>query len=86
MNEELKPCPFCGHEPRLENDGFEKCRNEENGDLITRWRVYYPNCGCKKDGGITEYRISNNEEMIVLNNKNGKKTAIEIWNRRVGDE
>lgn len=85
-NIELNPCPFCGYKPRLENDGFEKCRNKVDGDFITRWRVRCDNCGCMQEGGITEYRISKSEEMIILNHRDGRKNAIERWNRRAGDE
>ena len=37
--QKLKPCLFCGHTPRLEYNSIECCRNSENGDLITRWKV-----------------------------------------------
>ena len=83
---ELKPCPFCGGNPTLEHNGFDKCRNSENGDLITRWRVICKNCGTYKDGGITEYIATEYETLIVKSkHHNGRQNAIEAWNRRAED-
>lgn len=86
MAEELKPCPFCGGEARIQHDRIEPCRNSENGDLITHWSVYCPNCGTKKEGGITEYYFNNEEKLVIQSdNFNGRKKAIEAWNRRANN-
>lgn len=80
----LKPCPFCGGKASLEHTRLEKCANSENGDFYTRWRVLCSTCGTKKDGGLTEYRFTNDEtlKIRVLSN-DGRTQAIENWNRRV---
>lgn len=85
--EELKPCPFCGGKASLENSGIEKCRNRENGDLITSWYVWCPNCGIKRDGGVSEYYFRKDETLILVNPMyDGRKKAIEAWNRRANDD
>lgn len=82
----LKPCPFCGTTPRLEHSEIERCRNRENGDLITKWKVRCGNCGAEKDGGATEYRFLSDETLkIAREHFDGRKKAIEAWNRRATD-
>ena len=83
MSEKLKPCPFCGHLPNIEHEKVEPCRNPENGDLITRWKVKCSWCGTEKNGGITEYRFCNDETLKIVNpTTDGRKEAIKKWNER----
>lgn len=87
MNEqELKPCPFCGHKPILRHDKITETRSRDNGDLITRWEVYRPNCGTTKDGGVSEYIFLSDETLHIKSNFDGRRNAIEKWNRRANDE
>lgn len=84
---ELNPCPFCGHTPKLEHDRIECCRNSENGDLITRWKVRCLNCGIEQIGGVTEYRFMSDETLEIINTHfDGRNKAIEYWNRRVEND
>lgn len=82
----LLPCPFCGHRPRLEHSGIEKCNSRENGDIKTTWKVRCANCGTEKSGGITEYIFWSDETLSIKSEHfDGRRKAIEAWNRREQD-
>ena len=86
MATKLKPCPFCGHAPKLEHTGIERTRNRDNGDLITSWRVRCFNCGTLKEGGCSEYFFVNDETLRLRDPAfDGRQKAIEAWNRRAED-
>jgi hypothetical protein len=84
--DELKPCPFCGGRASLEHSGIEKTRTIENGDLITSWRVWCPNCGTEQTGGVSEYYFCKDETLRLRNPLyDGRSKAIAAWNRRAED-
>lgn len=85
---ELKPCPFCGHKAFIEHRPIEPSHGTiEKGDMLTRWKVYCPNCGVEKRGGLTYYRFNNDETIRIFDKRyDGRKEAIKDWNRRATNE
>lgn len=73
MSEELRPCPFCGGEPKL------KAVMKSYG--LTIW------CACKC-GAQTEGFCPNTsyEDNTMKNIERSTKKAIKAWNRRISNE
>ncbi|WP_196595928.1 MULTISPECIES: Lar family restriction alleviation protein [Pectinatus] len=42
--EKLKPCPFCGSRPFIEDDSRPNSINDGNAS----WHIFCPNCGCSQ--------------------------------------
>lgn len=72
MSEELRPCPFCGGEPKL------KAVMKSYG--LTIW------CACKC-GARTEGFCPNtsNEDNTMKNIERSTEKAIKAWNRRASN-
>jgi hypothetical protein len=84
--DKLKPCPFCGGNVELKHKEIDKCGNRQDGHLVTRWGVRCVNCGIEKDGGVSLYWFRHDETLeLVSSNYDGRKKAIEAWNRRAAD-
>lgn len=80
--EELKPCPFCGNQPRMEKD-VRSLNRKENGDLIIHWRLKCT-CGrgCTPDR-FTYYRVNDEAQLVVADRDDGRQEVIDMWNSRV---
>lgn len=65
MTEKLKPCPFCGGKAVLEYSGVEVLRNCERGNIEMAWKVWCPNCGTEKRGGLTTYWLNNDATLTI---------------------
>lgn len=84
MNDiKLKPCPFCVGKAVLEYSGVEVLRNCERGNIEMAWKVWCPNCGTEKRGGLTTYWLNNDATLTIAREYDGRKKAIVSWNTRV---
>ena len=72
MSEELRPCPFCGREPKI------KAVMKSYG--LTIWCAC--KCGARTEGFCPN---TNNENNTRQNFKKKKKKAIKAWNRRANN-
>ena len=79
--DEFKPCPFCGGKPFIHSTSLQiVC-----GDRIQAyWDITCP-CGVHTGGYLSEYRFVDSERLIPEGFMDGRKNAIEAWNRRVDD-
>lgn len=58
----LKPCPFCGGEPRIRHGKY----STGGGDVIRTVCVYCDNCGCN-----TEYSYHGEDKIKLWNTRKG---------------
>ncbi len=65
----LKPCPFCGKQPKMLNE-YMFSRAREATQIV-----------CKCGSGIIVYGKSSKK----FNDEERESTAIRAWNTRVGD-
>lgn len=76
MTEQLKPCPFCGTNVRIEkkplwhgSHGYRDCYEYD---------IHCHNCGCR-------VRIEQNNT-IYRSDEEAKANAVKAWNRRAYDK
>lgn len=74
MNEDLKPCPFCGGKVAI-----VEIRNDEYGYYIVTRGLDYDKCTCRVFMESGQFEKSDTEEYKVM----VKADLIEKWNRRV---
>ena len=75
---ELKPCPFCGGTPFIHSTALQILRGDH---IETYWEITCP-CGVHTGGYRSEYRFLDSEQLIPEGLMDGRKKAIEAWNRR----
>lgn len=73
VNTDLKPCPFCGGEPRT-SVSYRQCGG---GDLVLEFAVICSHCGVKRS--VTE-ELENAPFGSYINMVD---RAMELWNERV---
>ena len=78
MNEELKPCPFCGGTPEITADN----PTTDAGEIVIGWRLKC-DCGFRRNAQ-SEYRMLNTG--IFQNRIDGRSELVEWWNRRTDNE
>lgn len=78
MNEELKPCPFCGRKASLRKKGV----GVDGGAHVEEWEIFCANCGAAPSSKRyrTKFVITAGGELEYIND--GRIEAIEAWNRR----
>lgn len=70
---ELKPCPFCGQTPKMEESARFPCYGKDEGKRIKGYTVVCQNMYCILHNEDNWYRRSENE-------------AAEAWNHRAEPE
>lgn len=81
----LKPCPFCGTPPSLEYEMVYP-HDRYSRAFGVKWEVICPYCGTKRSGGMTQYVVGINENLVrCKDSTDGRAKAIERWNERAGE-
>ena len=75
---ELKPCPFCGGEANIKNMDL----HTRDGSIRAYWRVKCSKCQTEK-GYTSIYCLRDDDTLFVA--FDGRKRAIDAWNRRADD-
>lgn len=78
---DLKPCPFCGGEAELLRT---KCTAPYLDELVKEFSVMCRRCATRTASYVGKYDFDRNH--ILLCTKDGRKEAIDAWNRRANDE
>lgn len=78
--ENLKPCPFCGGEARIETYDVEA----KIKYAIFKFELRCRKCNIPSITGTLEVYLFDNGDIAV--NKDGRERAIAAWNRRANKE
>lgn len=94
MNEELKPCPFCGSK-KLKIQGTQRKIGATRTDEPVARETYSVRCNvCHARGGavggkviLTRLRLRESELPNLASSRESlQENAIKAWNRRASDE
>ena len=78
---ELKPCPFCGGEVKI--DRLSSCNYEGQTKAGATFAIVCYNCHFDFKKFTVNVTIDKNGDISVAS---GKKQAVKTWNKRVGEQ